>query len=99
MHMLNIFVSNWKEGFLSLYKGMGPPLMSLSILNTLNFSSYSYFRDIYGANKGWDVRNGLAGTTAGLLASSISRVENLVKVSINQVECDCIIFLHKYILQ
>lgn len=60
---------------------MGPPLLSLSILNTLNFSSYSYFRDIYGANKGWDIRNALAGATAGPIAGSVSTIENLVKVS------------------
>ena len=59
---------------------MGPPLLSLSILNTINFSSYSYFRDVYGAKKGLDIRNALAGATAGPLASSISTVEHLVKV-------------------
>lgn len=68
-----------KEGFLALYKGMGPPLLSLSILNTLNFSSYSYFRHLYSANKGWDFRNALAGATGAPLAGTVSTVEHMVK--------------------
>jgi len=67
------------EGFWALYKGMGPPLLSLSILNTINFSSYSYFKQIFGADKGWDIRNGLAGATVGPVAGSISTVENFIK--------------------
>jgi len=34
-----------QEGILSFYKGIGPPLLSLSILGTLTFTQYSYFQD------------------------------------------------------
>ena len=70
-----------QEGFLSLYKGIGPPLLSLSILGTLTFTQYSYFQDYYQATPGWDGRNFLAGISCSPLAGMISTVENLVKVS------------------
>ena len=59
---------------------MAPPLISLSILNTINFTSYSEFRTLYKAEQGWDSRNGLAGATAGPIAASVSTVENFIKV-------------------
>jgi Mitochondrial carrier protein len=71
-----------QEGFLSLYKGIGPPLLSLSILGTLTFTQYSYFQDYFQATSGWDGRNFLAGISCSPLAGMISTVENLVKVSI-----------------
>jgi Mitochondrial carrier protein len=71
-----------QEGFLSLYKGIGPPLLSLSILGTLTFTQYSYFQDYFQATPGWDGRNFLAGISCSPLAGMISTVENLVKVSI-----------------
>ena len=50
------------EGVTSLYKGVGPPLVSLSIVNTLSFSSYSYWRQNHFHGKdGWDYRNALSG--------------------------------------
>lgn len=67
------------EGFLALYKGIAPPLISLSILNTINFSQYCFFREFYGGTVGWDVRNGLAGSTGAPITATISTVENLVK--------------------
>jgi Mitochondrial carrier protein len=71
-----------QEGFLSLYKGIGPPLLSLSILGTLTFTQYSYFQDYFLATPGWDGRNFLAGISCSPMAGMISTVENLVKVSI-----------------
>eukprot|EP00590_Aulacoseira_subarctica_P003507 CAMPEP_0172433498 /NCGR_PEP_ID=MMETSP1064-20121228/68398_1 /TAXON_ID=202472 /ORGANISM="Aulacoseira subarctica , Strain CCAP 1002/5" /LENGTH=291 /DNA_ID=CAMNT_0013181443 /DNA_START=38 /DNA_END=913 /DNA_ORIENTATION=- len=68
-----------REGFFSIYKGMLPPLVSLSLLNTINFTSYSYFRTYYKSQRGWDARNGLAGATAGPIAASISTIENFIK--------------------
>ena len=59
---------------------MLPPLVSLSLLNTINFTSYSYFRTYYNSQRGWDARNGLAGATAGPIAASISTIENFIKV-------------------
>lgn len=59
---------------------MTPPLISLCILNTVNFTSYATFRTFYSAQKGWDVRNGFAGATAAPIAASISTVDNFIKV-------------------
>jgi solute carrier family 25 carnitine/acylcarnitine transporter 20/29 len=68
-----------REGILALYKGIAPPLISLSILNTLNFSSYSFFRDLYHAKHGWDYRNAIAGMSGAPISAMVSTVENLVK--------------------
>jgi solute carrier family 25 carnitine/acylcarnitine transporter 20/29 len=68
-----------KEGALALYKGILPPLISLSILNTLTFTSYSYLQSLLHATRGWDGRNALAGSLCGVAAGTVSTVENLVK--------------------
>ena len=68
-----------QEGVIGLYKGLLPPLISLSVLNTIIFPSYSIFREKYNACHGWDVRNALAGMSAGPMASTISTVEGVVK--------------------
>lgn len=70
-----------KEGFVSLYKGILPPLMSLSILNTIIFPTYACFREVYKAERGWDYRNALAGGTAGPIAGVVSTVEHMLKVN------------------
>jgi solute carrier family 25 (mitochondrial carnitine/acylcarnitine transporter), member 20/29 len=72
------------EGILALYKGLVPPLISLSILNTMTFTTYSYFQSnvFQGQRNAWDGRNALAGATCGILASPISTVENLVKTQL-----------------
>ena len=67
------------EGIRSLYKGVGPPLVSLSLLNMLSFTSYSYFHHALHAHCGWDGRNAVAGGLCGPLASMISTTENLIK--------------------
>ena len=67
------------EGIVALYKGVAPPLISLSLLNTINFTQYCYFREFWGGTNGWDVRNGLAGLSGAPITSFISTVENLVK--------------------
>lgn len=85
------------EGILALYRGLVPPLLSLSALNTINFTSYSFFRnDVFEASRGWDIRNGLAGMACGPLASSISTVENLIKVSFPPVDGMLMMF-EKYV--
>lgn len=69
------------EGVLGLYRGLVPPLLSLSALNTINFTSYSYFRqEVFHASNGWDFRNALSGLAIGPVSSLISTVENVVKV-------------------
>ena len=67
------------EGIGALYKGVGPPLISLSILNTTTFIQYAYFRELYQANPGWDVRNFLAGISCAPFAGIVSTIENFTK--------------------
>lgn len=67
------------EGFLSLYKGIAPPLISLSLINTLSFTSYSYFREVYGGENGWDIRNTYAGMTGAPLFGIVTTPENFIK--------------------
>jgi solute carrier family 25 carnitine/acylcarnitine transporter 20/29 len=68
-----------QEGLSGMYKGVGPPLISLSILNTTTFTQYAYFRELYMANPGWDYRNFLAGISCAPVSGIVSTVENLVK--------------------
>jgi solute carrier family 25 carnitine/acylcarnitine transporter 20/29 len=69
-----------KEGITALYKGLWPPLISLSILNTITFTQYTFYRELYNANPGWDYRNYLSGISCSPVAGIVSTVENLVKV-------------------
>lgn len=71
------------EGIASLYKGMTPPLISLSLLNTINFASYNFIRshDLIQAQRGWDIRNGVAGTMGAPIGSTISTVEHMLKTT------------------
>ena len=62
-----------------MYKGMTPPLISLSILNTLNFASYNLVRNKLNAGRGWDIRNGIAAFMTAPIGSSISTVEHMIK--------------------
>ena len=68
-----------KEGIPALYRGLGPPLISLSILSTITFTQYTFYREFYNANPGWDYRNYLAGISCSPVAGIVSTVENLVK--------------------
>lgn len=70
------------ENILSLYRGVGPPLISLSILNTVNFASYSYLQELVGGHRGWNVNNAIAGSLVGPLSSCVSTIENLVKTQL-----------------
>lgn len=68
------------EGLTSLYKGVGPPLLSLSIVNTVSFSSYQYWRQNYfHGNDGWDYRNALSGMMGAPLFGIVTTPENLLK--------------------
>ncbi|KAL3782979.1 hypothetical protein HJC23_003135 [Cyclotella cryptica] len=68
------------EGISSLYKGVGPPLLSLSIVNTLSFTSYSYFRqNHFNGTDGWDYRNALSGTMGAPLFGLVTTPENFLK--------------------
>lgn len=68
------------EGISSLYKGVGPPLLSLSIVNTLSFTSYSYFRqNTFHGTDGWDYRNALSGMMGAPLFGLVTTPENFLK--------------------
>ena len=67
------------EGIPALYKGVGPPLISLSILNTTTFIQYAIFREFYNGGPGWDYRNLLAGVTCAPFCGIVSTVENFTK--------------------
>jgi solute carrier family 25 carnitine/acylcarnitine transporter 20/29 len=68
------------EGISSLYKGVGPPLISLSIVNTLSFTSYSYFRQNHFHGKdGWDINNGFSGMIGAPIFGIVTTPENFVK--------------------
>ncbi|KAG7368305.1 mitochondrial carrier protein [Nitzschia inconspicua] len=68
-----------KEGIINLYRGIAPPLISLSILNVTTFTQYAYYRELYNANPGWDYRNFFAGMSCAPVSGAVSTVENLIK--------------------
>jgi solute carrier family 25 (mitochondrial carnitine/acylcarnitine transporter), member 20/29 len=70
------------EGIRSLYKGIIPPLVSLSIVNTVSFTSYSFFRNVYGGQNGWDPINALAGMTGAPLFAIVTTPENFLKTQL-----------------
>jgi len=68
------------EGAPSLFKGLLPPLISMSLLNSGNFAFYSYFQQLLGATRSsWDYKNSLAAACFAPIASPLSVVEGLVK--------------------
>ncbi len=80
-----------ENGVRGLYKGMTSPLLALTILNTLNFSSYAYFCSNLGVSPSTNLkygeddkemfewRYGLAASFVGPLASTVSTPFELVK--------------------
>ena len=92
MQLSNMSVTNSirtiysKSGFVGFYKGVGSPLVALTILNTVNFSSYARFRNLLSVQSPLDLRNkyfewkiALAAALVGPIASSISTPFELVK--------------------
>lgn len=72
------------EGMSGLYRGIASPLISLTILNTLNFTSYSTFKAVMGLKEDvkrhcFDIRVPLAGAAAGPIAALVSTPFELVK--------------------
>jgi len=68
------------EGISSVYKGVGPPLLSLSIVNTLSFTSYSYFRqNHFHGQDGWDYKNTLSGMMGAPIFGLVTTPENFLK--------------------
>jgi len=68
------------EGISSVYKGVGPPLISLSIVNTLSFTSYSYFRqNHFHGQDGWDINNAFSGMMGAPIFGIVTTPENFLK--------------------
>lgn len=81
-HHFSIASSFHEEGGVSaLYKGMMLPVLSSCTRNAINFSTYNSLHNLYHFRDGWDVRNCLAGAAGAPLISTISTVENFIKVS------------------
>ena len=71
-------------GIASFYRGVASPLVALTILNTLNFSSYAFFKKEIGIMREieageFEVRIGLAAACVGPLSSMISTPFELIK--------------------
>ena len=72
-------------GILAFYRGIGSPLLALTILNTLNFSSYAYYRKLLNVSdkrleKGhFEYKVPIAAGLVGPLSSMISTPFELVK--------------------
>jgi solute carrier family 25 carnitine/acylcarnitine transporter 20/29 len=75
-----------EEGISGFFRGVASPLVALTLLNTLNFSSYARFRAFYGVNDdilrqpgAFDWRVPLAAASVGPLASLVSTPFELIK--------------------
>lgn len=78
-----------EQGVLGFYRGIASPLLSLTVLNTMNFSVYAFNCKLLGLSpnrsivahmeEGFEWRYGIAGACAGPLAAVISTPFELVK--------------------
>ena len=80
----------WREeGLSGYYRGVASPLVALTILNTLNFSTYAVMRKVFQVRDeviatSFEWRIGLAGACVGPLSSLISTPFELVKTQMVQ---------------
>lgn len=76
------------EGVSGFYKGVATPLLSLTILNTLNFASFNYFKaSLSSASSSWSslppsLLYFVSGAMVGPLASTISTPEHMLKTQL-----------------
>lgn len=77
------------EGTVGLYRGVLPPLTSLTILNTINFASYAKFKEVYGVDttklahgQYFEPKIILAGACVGPVASSVSTPFDFLKIQL-----------------
>lgn len=75
-----------ESGFVGFYKGVGSPLVALTILNTVNFTSYAQFCSFLNVQSSIDLKKKnfewkipLAAACVGPIASTISTPFELVK--------------------
>ena len=75
-----------EEGLGAFFKGFASPLAALTLLNTLNFSSYAQCRKVLGVPEGAlerpDARVVVAGAAAGPIASLVSTPFEYVKIQL-----------------
>ena len=69
------------EGPQGFFKGLMAPLVSISLISTVTFASYSWLREKMGAERGWDVRNAVAATLTAPIMCPVTTSEGLVRVS------------------
>ncbi|CAB9510119.1 Congested-like trachea protein [Seminavis robusta] len=67
------------EGIRGLFKGLMTPLVSMTFMFSATFGSYAWAQNQVGAQKGWDVKNALAGGITAPVTSWVSAMEGLVK--------------------
>lgn len=87
------FSSVYREsGLIGYYRGMISPLVSLTLLNTLNFSTYAMNRsalvipdNLNVLQNGFEWRIGLAGATVGPISSLISTPFELIKTQMQLI--------------
>jgi len=82
-----------EEGFWGFYRGVASPLAALTILNTLNFSTYATLRKQFGvgdilAGQGFDYRVPMAAACVGPLSSLISTPFELIKTQMVQAHAN-----------
>lgn len=72
------------EGVGALYRGVGAPLVSLTVLNALNFSAFAAFRERVGASASLPAAaaDAVAGAAVGPLSAAVSTPFELVKVQL-----------------
>lgn len=74
--------SIWRtEGARGFFKGLMTPLVSFSVISSICFPCYTYFRVQAGAEKGWDIKNAAAGFACAPVTLPISTMDSLVRVS------------------
>lgn len=94
LSMLPLTKSIYKtEGVKGFYRGVASPLAALTVLNTLNFSTYAFMRKKLGVTdilpgSGFDFRVPLAAACVGPLSSLISTPFELVKTQMVQAHAN-----------
>jgi len=70
------------EGPRAFFKGLLTPLVSISMISSITFSSYSWLRSspFIQASSGWDYRNGVAACICAPITTPITTLEGLVRV-------------------
>lgn len=71
-----------QEGFFAFYKGIGPPLLTVPLINSIIFASYEFYKNLVGVKSEQDFtfsQSMQAGMFAGLVNSFVLSPIELVK--------------------